>query len=391
MNHAGASPRRRFHMMVKPVGAQCNLDCAYCFYLHKEQLLGQPAQPRMSEAVLEAHIRQYIAAQTGDSVVFSWQGGEPTIAGLEFFRRVVALQERHRRPGQAIENDLQTNGVLLDEEWAAFLKQHGFWVGLSIDGPAELHDRFRPSRGGKSSFAAARRAAALLAGQDVPFAAMCVVHRENARRPVEVYRFLAHELGTWRVQFTPCVERRDFASCAHGAGEAAVTEWSVDPYDYGAFLCAVWDDWLANDYGKIHVNLFETAVAQTLGMPAQTCTQAEFCGKALALEHDGEVYACDHFVYPEFARGNILVTDEATLAFSAAQQAFGFAKRDTLPGDCRRCPHLRLCWGECPKNRFARASDGEVGLNYLCAGLKRFYAHIAPDLERICAPYRNSP
>lgn len=396
-----AGGRRRFHMMVKPVGAQCNLDCPYCFYLHKEQLLGQPPQPRMSDALLKQHIRQYLEAQTADSVVFSWQGGEPTIAGLDFFRRVVALQARYRRPGQQIENDLQTNGVLLDEEWAAFLKEHGFWVGLSVDGPELLHDRYRPSRGGKPTYPAVRRAAALLVRHQVPFAALCVVNRHNAREPLAVYRSLAHDLGTYRVQFTPCVERRDFrhtapghwpadslplvgsAAARPGTENSAVTDWSVDPLDYGDFLCAVWDDWLAHDFGRIHVNLFETAVAQTLGMPAQTCTQGDFCGKALALEHDGGVYACDHFAYPEYGRGNIATTHEAAMVFSARQQAFGFAKRDTLPQDCRDCAHLKLCWGECPKNRFVRTTAGEPGLNYLCPGLKRFYAHIAGDLQRI--------
>jgi uncharacterized protein len=387
--------------MVKPVGARCNLDCTYCFYLHKERLLGQGSAPVMSDEVLEEHVRQYLDAQTADTVVFSWQGGEPTLAGLPFFERAMALQERYRRPAVRVENDLQTNGTLLDDRWARFLAEHRFQVGLSVDGPPELHDRHRVSRGGGPTSGAVLRAAELLRRHAVPFTAMCVVHRENARRPLEVYRFLARELGTWRIQFTPCVERRDFQGIAPwhwppatlpvsgtpaarpGGEGSVVADWSVDPDDYGSFLCAVWDEWLANDLGRIHVNLFETAVAVTVGLPAQTCTQSELCGKALALEHDGSLYACDHFVYPEFALGNVLREHEGQAAFSARQRAFGFAKRNALPSRCRACPHLALCWGECPKNRFVRTVGGEAGLNYLCPGLERFYAHARAGLDRI--------
>ena len=396
-----AAPRRRFHVMVKPAGALCNLDCSYCFYLHKETLLGQPKQPRISDELLEEHIRQYIEAQDGERVVFSWQGGEPTVLGLPFFEQVVALQAKYRRAGQAIENDLQTNGVLLTEEWAQFLARHGFMVGLSVDGPAHLHDKHRPSKGGKGSHAGALAAARLLQKHGVPFAALAVVNRDTAREPLAVYRHLVDELGAWRVQFTPCVEAKHFreqAPClwpkdaraevgsprAHpGHPLSVVTEWSVDPDDWGRFLIAVWDEWFARDLGRVHVNLFETAVAQSMGLPAQTCTQSEFCGKALALEHDGSLYACDHFVYPEFKLGNIRTLNEGRAAFSARQQAFGFAKRDTLPADCRRCPHLSLCWGECPKNRLLTTQGGESGLNYLCRGWQAFYAHIAPGLDSI--------
>ncbi|MXR37515.1 anaerobic sulfatase maturase [Craterilacuibacter sinensis] len=395
--------RRRFHMMVKPAGALCNLDCSYCFYLHKETLLDQPQKPQMSDALLEEHIRQYIEGQSGDTVVFSWQGGEPTVLGLPYFEKIVALQAKYKKPGQAIENDLQTNGVLLDENWVHFLKRHRFLVGLSVDGPAQLHDKHRPSKGGKPTHAAVLRAARLLNAYEVPFAALCVVNRDNARAPREVYRFLADELGTYRVQFTPCVEARAFRDTAPGMwpdsarvtpdSERArpghplsiVTDWSVDADDWGRFLIAVWDEWLARDFGRVHVNLFETAVAQSLGLPAQTCTQSEFCGKGLALEHDGSVYSCDHFVYPEYRLGNIASSHQAALALSPRQQAFGFAKRDTLPSDCRSCPHLKLCWGECPKNRLLKTASGEAGLNYLCRGWQAFYGHIARDMPGIVA------
>ena len=391
----------RFHTMVKPAGALCNLDCPYCFYLHKTDLLGHGRNARMSDAMLEQHVRQYLEANTGDEVVFSWQGGEPTVMGLPFFERVVELQARYRRPGQRVENDLQTNGLLLDAEWVAFLKQHGFVVGLSIYGPAYLHDRYRPSKGGGPTHAKVMQAAARLRRASVPFAALCVVNREVAQRPLEVYRFLADEVGSWRIQFTPCVEPRTFADRAPALLPAAqmpivgsertrpghplsiVTDWSVDARDWGSFLCTVWDEWLARDFGRIHVNHFETAVAQSLGMPAQMCTSAPICGKALAVEHDGRLYSCDHFVYPEYELGRIDEVHEGDLAFSRRQVEFGTAKHDRLPTYCRECPSLKLCWGECPKNRLLRTPDGDGGLNFLCEGLKAFYARVERDMPAI--------
>lgn len=404
----------RFHVMVKPAGALCNLDCPYCFYLHKTELLDHRPNARMSDTVLEQHIRQYIEANTGEEVVFSWQGGEPTVMGLPFFERAVALQKRYRRPGQRIENDLQTNGLLLDRHWAAFLRREGFMVGLSIDGPQDLHDRYRPTKAGGPTFARVMEAARLLVEFGVPFAALSVVNRDVARDPLRTFRFLVDEVGTQRIQFTPCVEPRDFktgpssnipveARPTLGAPEARpghpdsiVTPWSVDPEDYGTFLCEVWDEWLTRDFGRVHVNHFETAVAQSLGYPAQTCVSAPFCGKALALEHDGALFSCDHFVYPEYRLGDIGQTHEGDMAFSARQVSFGLAKRDTLPGYCRSCEHLELCWGECPKNRLLRTPDGEPGLNYLCSALKRFYARVRrdmPDIQRrlgIPAPIRTA-
>lgn len=391
----------RFHTMIKPAGALCNLDCPYCFYLHKTSLLGHETNARMADELLEEHIRQYIEAQTGDEVVFSWQGGEPTIMGLRFFERIVALQARHRKPGQRIENDLQTNGVLLDEEWARFLKAHGFHVGLSLDGPKELHDKYRPTKGGTPTFDKVLRAAGLLAAAEVPFALLCVVNRDVAQAPLEVWRALRSVPGTYRVQFTPCVETATFHESAParlptaqmpavgaertrpGHPLSIVTPWSVDARDYGEFLCTIWQAWLERDFGRVHVNVFESAVAQSLGYPAQMCTSAPVCGKALALEHDGSLYSCDHFVYPEYKLGNIRDVHQGDLAFSRQQVAFGLAKRDALPGACRACPQLNLCWGECPKNRLLRTPDGEPGLNYLCEGLKRFYAQVQQDMPLI--------
>lgn len=391
----------RFHTMVKPAGALCNLDCPYCFYLHKTELLGHQPNARMADDLLEQHVRQYIEAQTGEEVVFSWQGGEPTVMGLAFFRKVVELQAQYRKHGQRIENDLQTNGVLLDPAWVEFLKANGFNVGLSMDGPRELHDRYRPTKGGKPTFDHVMRAAQLLAEADVPFALLCVVNRDVARAPLEVWNALRSVPGANRIQFTPCVETASFDKAAPGRlaaelmpvmgsdrsrpehPQSVVTPWSVDARDYGEFLCTVWQAWLADDFGRVHVNVFESAVAQALGLPAQMCTSAPICGKALALEHDGCLYSCDHFVYPEYKLGNIRDTHEGDLAFSPQQITFGMAKHDSLPAYCLRCPQLQLCWGECPKNRLLLTPDGVPGLNYLCEGLVRFYARVRQDLPLI--------
>lgn len=391
----------RFHAMVKPTGARCNIDCSYCFYLHKTELLHHAHHSRMNDETLEQHIHQYIEAQTGEEVIFSWQGGEPTLMGLEFFERIVTLQKKHAKPGQRISNDLQTNGITLDKHWVAFLKKNNFHVGISIDGPRELHDIYRKTRSGKSTFDQVMNAISLLKEEEIPYAALCAVNRINALHPREVYRFLVDEVGTSRVQFTPVVEPKQFEKIAPallysfstqiedtykihiGQSPSIVTEWTVDADDYGDFLIEIWDEWVSKDIGNVHVNLFETMIAQAAGLPAQTCTQSEFCGKALAVEHDGEVYSCDHFVYPEYNLGNLHNTHLGDMAFSEKQKKFGFAKRDSLPGKCRRCDYLRLCWGECPKNRIIKTHEGEVGLNYLCNGLYRFYKHADPTVVHI--------
>jgi len=305
--------------MVKPVGSACNLDCTYCYYLHKEKLLGHDGNARMADDLLEEHIRQYIEGQTGEQVVFSWQGGEPTLLGLGFFERIIELQQKYRKPFQRIENDLQTNGTLLDEDWARFLKTHNFLVGLSCDGPADLHDHYRVTKGGKPTFDKVLAAAMLLKKHKVPFNAMCVVNRINGKHGRRVYRFLTRELGVWRVQFIPCVEPKVFAQVAPqwwdpatlpvvgttrarpGGDDSIVTDWSVDPEDWGEFLCDVWDDWYRRDVGKIHVNWFETAVAQSMGKGAQMCVTGEFCGKGMAIEHNGDVFPLRSLCLPRIS------------------------------------------------------------------------------------------
>ncbi|MDO4683616.1 MAG: anaerobic sulfatase maturase [Lautropia sp.] len=415
-----------FHTMVKPSGSQCNIACDYCFYLHKAELLDQPGQPRMPDAVLAEHIRQYIEAQTGPEVVFTWQGGEPTLMGLDFFRRVVAHQRCHARPGQRILNDLQTNGLLLDDEWCRFLKAHGFLVGISIDGPADLHDSLRKARNGKPTFARVMKAIERLRAHGIPFNALCVVNRINAQAPMRVYEFLRDEVRPRMIQFLAAVEPLDFRQTAPGfwpvapdhadeAGEdprrpamqvdpvtgkrrlmlrqetgrpapqAEVTDWTVAPAQWGEFLSTVWQTWLLRDFGRVFIDQFENTLSQALGHGAQKCTTAPICGKALAVEHNGDLYACDHFVYPAYRLGNILDVHQGDLAFSERQRAFGYAKHKTLPDFCRRCAFLTLCWGECPKNRFLDTPEGEPGLNYLCQGLKRFYRQVVDDLPQVKA------
>lgn len=396
----------QFHTMVKPAGSTCNLDCTYCFYLSKETLPNGPGAGAMDDETLELFIRQYIDGNTGASVVFSWQGGEPTLRGLDFFRRVVALQQKYAKSGQKIENDLQTNGVLLNEDWARFLKEHRFLVGLSIDGPRELHDSFRINKGGAPTFDKVMAAANLLRRTGVAFNTLTCVHRLNARKPLDVYRFLRNELDSTYIQFIPIVQKRGFESASPfedavsrlpmlespqarpGHPDSVVTDWSVDSEDYGYFLSRVFDEWRRKDLGKVLVNHFETLVAQHLGLPSQVCIYGEFCGKGVAIEHDGSVYSCDHYVYPEYRLGRIQEQPLAQMVFSPQQVRFGYAKSESLPRYCRQCDYLKDCWGECPKNRFLRSPDGEGGLNYLCSGLKRFYKHAIPEIERIVAGIR---
>jgi uncharacterized protein len=402
----GGRGPRRFHVMVKAAGSACNLDCTYCFYLSKQALPGGPGGGHMDDEVLERFVRDYIQSVTADEVVFSWQGGEPTLLGLGFFEKVVALQKKHAKPGQRIENDLQTNGTLLDEDWARFLKEHNFLVGLSIDGPREIHDHFRVTKRGEPTFAAVYAAAMTLRRFAVPFNTLTCVNRFNASRPLDVYRFLRRELGSTYLQFIPIVEIKGFETTAPHTWEAGrlpvvgspqarpdhpdsvVTPWSVDPDEYGYFLSKVWDEWLARDVGKVLVNFCETLVAQHMGLPSQICIHSAVCGKGVAIEHDGDVYSCDHYVYPEYRLGNIRQKSLGDMVFSPAQVKFGYAKSETLPGYCRQCEFLADCWGECPKNRLLRTQDGEPGLNYLCPGLKRFFAHAVPAATRMAARLR---
>ena len=405
----GNGAQRRFHAMAKPGGSTCNLDCDYCYYLSKETLPDGPGTGRMSDEVLEQYISQYIAGVTGSEVVFSWQCGEPTLLGLDFFRKVVALEKKHAKPFQAVQNDLQTNGTLLNDDWAACLKENHFLVGLSIDGPREIHDQYRVTKGRKPTFDKVFAAARLLKRHGVPFNTLTCINRFNARRPLDVYRFLRNEVGSTYMQFIPIVEYKGFEKTAPhkwdnatlpkdgepaarpGQPDSIVTDWSVDPDDWGYFLCKVFDEWHHRDLGRIMVNHFETLVSQHLGLGSQVCIYSEFCGKGVAVENDGSVYACDHYVYPEYRIGNLKTGRIEDMVFSRPQVKFGYAKNETLPQYCRKCPYLSDCWGECPKNRIIRTADGEPGLNYLCRGFKQYFAHAIPEVDKIVTGLKQQP
>jgi uncharacterized protein len=385
-----------FHVLAKPTGAICNLDCKYCFFLSKEVLY--PGSPfRMTDEVMEAYIRQLIESQRGNHVTIAWQGGEPTLMGLPFFERAMAVVETYRRPGMTIEHTLQTNGTRLDEAWCRFLRKHEVLVGLSMDGPRALHDAYRVDKAGKPTFDKVLAAAKLMKRHQVPFNILCTVHAANAEHPLEVYRFFRDRLGVSFIQFIPIVERA--APETQAAADAGwpdgrplytqdgelVTARSVGSEQWGRFLTAVFDEWVRHDVGRVFIQLFESALASWSGLPPSMCIFAETCGKALALEHNGDLYCCDHYVEPAYKLGNITETHMADLVASERQRAFGDAKRDTLPRVCRECPVKFACHGECPRNRFMRAPDGEPGLNYLCAGYKAFFTHINHPMRIMAA------
>jgi len=384
-----AAPARLagFHIMSKPIGPICNLDCKYCFYLEKENLYPKTSDWSMPEQVLETYIGQHIEAQSVPVISFAWQGGEPTLLGVEYFRKVVALEKKYAN-GKRIENAFQTNGVLLDNEWCEFLAENKFLVGLSIDGPRQLHDKYRVDKGGQPTFDKVMRGLAFLKKHSVEFNTLTVVQRHNSCHPLEVYRFLK-EVGSGFMQFIPIVERIAEASVPDGlvliapgsSMPARVSPWSVEPLQYGRFLSAIFDEWVRNDVGKFYVQIFDVALESWLGMEPSLCVFRETCGGAMAIEHNGDLYSCDHFVYPENKLGNIMENPLGLLVNSPQQWQFGQDKRDTLPRYCRECEVRFACNGECPKHRFIRTPDGEPGLNYLCAGYMKFFKHIDPYMR----------
>jgi uncharacterized protein len=358
--------------MAKPVGSRCNVNCGYCYYLDADSR-GENA--RMSDALLETFIRGYIEASPGPVVSFTWHGGEPTLAGLDFFRLAVELQKRYLPEGFKIWNNLQTNGTLLDDEWAAFLAGNRFDVGLSVDGTRELHDRYRKDSGGGATYDRAVAAVRLLQNRGIQPDLLCTVTSATAREPLAVYRSL-RQLGTGWIQFIPIVRRT-------GGGE--LSPESVGGEEYGRFLCEIFDEWLLNDIGKTEVQLFaETAMVRS-GRAASLCWMAPTCGRVLIVERDGGVYACDHYVTPERRLGDIAASGLGALVDSPEQRRFGDDKRGTLPRQCRECESLALCNGGCPKDRLSASTDGEPGLNVLCAGLKRFFVHSEAPMKRAMA------
>ncbi len=370
---------RTIHVLAKPAGPNCNLACAYCYYLPKGDLYPGD-RLRMPDDVLERYIRQMIETQSGSHVEIAWQGGEPTLVGIDFYRRAVELVERYRRPGMTVQLSLQTNGTRLDDEWCAFLGAHGFLVGLSIDGPAWLHNAYRVDRGGAPTHARVLRAARLLSRHRVAFNVLSCVHAANSGHPLDVYRHLRDDVGANFIQFIPVVEPVLVDDVSVG-----VTDRTVDPDDWGRFLMAVFDEWARGDIGEVFVQQFDAALGSWLGLPSALCVFAETCGTAVALEHNGDVYACDHFVDPSHRLGNIRERHLLELVGSERQRLFGAAKRDALPGVCRVCPVEFACRGECPRNRFAEAADGEPGLNYLCRGYRQFFEHVRGPMDRMSA------
>ena len=380
---AGAGPPA-FHLLAKPTGSTCNLACAYCFFLDKERLY-PGLRARMSDDMLERYIGQLIEAHRTPEVTIAWQGGEPTLMGLEFFRRAIACAARHARPGMAVHHTIQTNGTRLNGDWAAFFKEHDVLVGLSIDGPRELHDRYRRDKGGRPTFDRVMRGLAELRERGVAWNALTAVHAGNADHPAEVYRFLRDECGATFIQLIPIVERPSRDGVPFGDD---VTERSVTARQWGRFLSGVFDEWLRRDVGTVYVQLFDVALANWFGEPPGLCVHSPACGTALALEFNGDLYACDHFVEPGYLLGNISEQHLAELVGSARQRRFGQDKRDTLPAVCRSCDVLFACHGGCPKDRFIAAPDGAAGLNYLCAGYREFFVHADEPLREMCALLR---
>ena len=377
-----------FHVMAKPHGPICNLDCTYCYYLEKENLYAAKGRDyRMSDTVLESYIRQYIQSQPAQHVSFAWQGGEPTLLGVPFFERVLELQKKYAGD-KLVDNAFQTNGTLLDDAWGEFLARNKFLIGLSVDGPAEIHDAYRVDKGGQPTFARVMRGLDILKKHGVEFNTLTVINRKNSYHARQVYRFLK-EIGSKYLQFIPIVEQVAATPDPNGLmllkpyarQKTTVSEWSVEPLQFGKFLSTVFDEWVLSDVGRVFVQIFDVALESWSGLPQSLCVFAPQCGKALAVEHNGDLYSCDHFVYPENKLGNIMERAMSGLVNSPQQARFGSAKATSLPSDCQKCDVRFACNGECPKHRFNTTASGEYGLNYLCAGYKHFFHHIDPYMR----------
>ncbi len=384
--NAGRESTPSPHVIAKPIGSICDIACDYCFYLEKRELYPGDTHFKMSDEVLARYIEQYVAAQSTPVVEFVWHGGEPTLLGVDFYRRVVELQKPFRAKKE-IRNSLQTNAMRLDDEWCAFFKENDFFIGVSLDGPKEIHDRYRKDHHSNGTFDRVMRSVRLLQQHGVEFNALACVGRETASRPLEVYRFFK-EAGIRYIQFTPVVEREaDEATNVIKlwlAGPAQldrlerntrVTPWTVEPEDYGDFLIAIYEEWVRKDVGSMFVMNFEWMLSQWLGEPSPVCIFSRQCGRAVAMEHDGSVFACDHYVYPEYRLGNVMQDRLGEMVERSVTAGFGLHKEKALPRYCRECEVLQACWGGCPKHRFATTPQGEPGLHYLCHGYKKFFRH----------------
>lgn len=380
-----------FHIMTKPIGPVCNLDCTYCYYLEKEKLYPVDEPFRMTGDTLERYVRDYIQASPSREVNFAWQGGEPTLLGIDFFRKAVALQKAYAN-GKTVTNALQTNGTLLNDDWCAFFKENGFLIGLSVDGPRELHDAYRVDKKQKPTFDLVMRGLEYLQKHSVDYNTLTVVNRKNSQRPLEVYRFLKSIKSSF-LQFIPLVERKP-SDAAKAMGfdlnppplleaeenVSPVTSWSVEAGQYGTFLIDVFDEWVRHDVGDVYVQIFDVTLGNWMQMGSSLCVFAETCGGALAMEHNGDLFSCDHYVYPDYRLGNIHDRSLGDMVNSERQRRFGEDKLTALPRYCRECEVRALCNGECPKHRFICTPEGEPGLNYLCSGYKRFFRHVREDM-----------
>lgn len=373
------------YVMVKSVGSVCNLACDYCYYLEKANLYKENPHHVMSEQLLEKFVKEYIESQTMPQVMFTWHGGETLMRPLSFYKKAVELQKKYAG-GRTIDNCIQTNGTLLNDEWCAFFKENNWLVGVSIDGPQEFHDEYRKNKHGRPSFLKVMKGISLLKKHGVDWNAMAVVNDFNADYPLDFYHFFK-DLGCQFIQFTPIVERitshadgRHLASMADEV-EGKLADFSVSPEQWGNFLCMLFDEWVKEDVGKIYIQLFDSTLANWVGEQPGVCTMAKACGHAGVMEFNGDVYSCDHFVFPEYKLGNIYSNNLLEMMYSDRQIAFGQDKFKSLPKQCKACKYLFACNGECPKNRFSKTADGEPGLNYLCKGYYQFFDHVAPYMD----------
>ena len=391
-----------FHILAKPAGAACNLGCQYCFFLSKSNLYSRDP-PMMDLPLLELYIRQLMESSPGPEVHLAWQGGEPTLRGLDFYRRSVQLADQYRKPHQRVVHTIQTNGTLIDAQWAAFFKENNYLVGLSVDGPRDLHNAYRVNKLNEGSFDDVMRGWNCLRKHEVDVNVLCTIHAANADHPLEVYRFFRDEMKAQYIQLIPIVERATPETLAQanegwGGGQGSnrplykqagnlVTGRTVKAEKFGQFLIGVFDEWVQRDVGKVYVTMFDVALGSWMGQH-NLCIVSPTCGSALAMERNGDVYSCDHYVEPDYLLGNIKNTPLKTLVSSERQRRFGQSKFDTLPKYCKECPVLFACYGECPRNRFIKTPDGEDGLNYLCAGYKAFFTHIDQPMKTMASLLR---
>ena len=371
------------YIMVKPVGSACNLRCDYCYYLEKQHLYANEGRQMLSDELLERFIREYIESQTTPEVLFTWHGGEPLVRPLAFYEKVVRLQQRYAR-GRRIANSLQTNGTLINDDWARFFHDQGWLIGVSLDGPEAYHDAFRRTRGGGPSFRNVIRGIDILNRHAVEWNALAVANRLNGDHPLSFYRFFKN-IGCRYIQVTPVVERLahhdDGRQLASLVDEGQLAPFSIRPKQWGNFLCTIFDEWVRHDVSMFFFNIFDATLANWVGVAPGLCTMAKHCGHAGVMEHNGDVYSCDHFVFPEYKLGNIHEQSLVEMMYSERQRRFGRAKADSLPTQCRECQWLNACHGECPRNRFIHTANGVPGLNYLCEGYRQYFSHVAPYMD----------